>query len=232
MLEGQAILIGAEIFTTVGLEEKKKLIVNLYGVPDDHIFYSRDLSFSQGVKRMTRDRGVDVILNSLAGEGLIASWECIAPLGRLIEIGKKDISAHGSLPMFPFARNVTFSCVDIAGMSQERPEMLNGLVSEVMGLLEKKRLCIPQPLHIYGVSEVEKAFRYLQSGKNTGKVVIEIRKDEMVQVCDFEPKRLFSLIMSVCRLFSIPNLYSTSRKARPTLSRVASAGLVEVSLVG
>lgn len=195
-------LIGAEIFTTVGSEEKKKLIVNLYGIPEDHIFYSRDLSFSQGVKRMTRGRGVDVILDSLAGEGLIASWECIAPFGRFIEIGKKDVFAHGSLPMFPFARNVTFSFVDIAGMSQERPEMLHGLMKEVMSLVEKKKLCVPQPLHIYGVSEVEKAFRYLQSGQNTGKVIIEMRKDDMVQVSDFESGRLVrlvALIMSIDR---------------------------------
>lgn len=67
-------------------------------------------------------------------------------------------------------------------MSQERPEMLHGLVKEVMGLVEKKKLCAPQPLHIYGVSEVETAFRYLQSGRNTGRVVIEMRKDDMVQV--------------------------------------------------
>lgn len=88
-----------------------------------------------------------------------------APFGRFIEIGKKDIFGHGSLPMFPFARKVTFSFVDIVAMSQERPEMLNELLREVMDLLEKKKLCIPQPLHIYGVSEAEKTFRYLQSGK-------------------------------------------------------------------
>lgn len=72
--------IGLEIFTTVGSHEKKKLLMDIYKIPKSHILYSRDLSFAQGIKRLTK-RGVDIVLNSLAGEGLVASWECIAPYG-------------------------------------------------------------------------------------------------------------------------------------------------------
>jgi len=56
------------------------LVMDTYSIPEDHIFYSRNLSFAQGIMRMTKNLGVDVILNSLAGEGLRASWECIAPV--------------------------------------------------------------------------------------------------------------------------------------------------------
>lgn len=45
--------IGAEIFVTVGSEEKKMVIMDLYGIPDDHIFYSRNTTFAQGIMRMT-----------------------------------------------------------------------------------------------------------------------------------------------------------------------------------
>lgn len=75
-------LIGAEIFMTMGLEEKKKLIVNLYDIPEDHIFYSRDLSFSQGVKRMTRDRGFDLILNSLGVDSFLGMHCPLWPIRR------------------------------------------------------------------------------------------------------------------------------------------------------
>ena len=51
-----------------------------YGVAEDHICYSRNTSFAQGIMRMTDNKGVDVVLNSLSGEGLTASWECIAPV--------------------------------------------------------------------------------------------------------------------------------------------------------
>lgn len=81
--------IGAEIYVTVGSDEKRKLLMETYDVPEDHIFYSRNTSFAQGVMRMTGNKGVDVVLNSLSGEGLVASWECIAPVshGREVPVG-------------------------------------------------------------------------------------------------------------------------------------------------
>lgn len=72
-----------------------------YHIPEDHIFYSRDNSFADGIRQMTNDRGADVVLNSLAGKSLLATWDLIAPYERFIEIGKKDIDANSNLPMRP-----------------------------------------------------------------------------------------------------------------------------------
>lgn len=69
-------------------------LVTDYGIPEDHIFNSRDHSFATGVKRMTGGRGVDVVLNSLAGEALRQTWLCVAPFGRFNELGKKDIGKY------------------------------------------------------------------------------------------------------------------------------------------
>ena len=63
--------------------------------------------------RSTNGKGVDVVLNSLAGEALRQTWECIAMFGRFIEIGKKDILANSGLEMMPFLRNVTFAGVNL-----------------------------------------------------------------------------------------------------------------------
>jgi NADPH:quinone reductase-like Zn-dependent oxidoreductase len=94
--------IGAEIFATVGSQEKKDHIMKTFGIPADHIFNSRDLSFVQGIRRATNDGGVDVILNSLAGEALRESWSCLAWFGRFIELGKKDISTFIPRVQIPY----------------------------------------------------------------------------------------------------------------------------------
>lgn len=86
--------IGAEILATVGSEDKKSLIMTQYGIPEDHIFSSRDTSFAKGVMRATSGKGVDVVLNSLAGEALRLSWHCLAKFGRFLEIGKADLFAN------------------------------------------------------------------------------------------------------------------------------------------
>ena len=83
--------IGAEVFATVSSKTKKELIMEQYKVSEDHIFNSRNDSFVNGCKRMTANRGVNVVLNSLAGEALQNSWHCIAFGGRFVEMGKADI---------------------------------------------------------------------------------------------------------------------------------------------
>lgn len=81
----------AAIYCTVGSEAKKKLLMKTYGIPEEHILNSRDLSFAAGIKRLTNGTGVDVILNSLAGEALRQTWLCLAPFGRFIELGRQDM---------------------------------------------------------------------------------------------------------------------------------------------
>ncbi|KAI0532709.1 hypothetical protein GGR58DRAFT_489208 [Xylaria digitata] len=169
----------AEIFATVGFDQKKKFLMEQFGISDDHIFYSRNTSFAQGIMRVTNGHGVDVVLNSLSGDGLRASWECIAPYGRFVEIGKADIMANSRLPMACFAKNVTFSAVDLVHLAQSNEELTARLLKSTLGLL-KRGAHHPSPLHIYPVSKVEEAFRFLQSGKHTGRIVIGIDSADIV----------------------------------------------------
>ncbi|KAI1399900.1 hypothetical protein F4819DRAFT_488127 [Hypoxylon fuscum] len=177
-------MVGAEIFATVGYDFKKQLLVEEFNIPADHIFYSRDTSFAQGLKRMTN--GVDVVLNSLSGEGLRASWECLAPYGRFVEIGKSDIMSNSSLPMANFARNVSFFAVDLFHMALHNVDVFRSLQRTVVDLLALGVLQYPRPLHLYPISDIEKAFRFLQSGKNTGRIVLTASPTDTVPkfICD------------------------------------------------
>lgn len=106
--------IGAEVFVSCGYEGKKKLLMKTWGLPEDHIFYSRDLSFVKGINRMTDGRGIDVILHSLPGEALRQTWQCIAPFGRMIDVSMKDCLGNTGLDMAPFLRNATYNMVSSA----------------------------------------------------------------------------------------------------------------------
>lgn len=125
---------------------------------------------------------MDLVLNSLSGDALVASWECIAPYGRFIEIGKKDIYSHSRLPMFQFARNVTFSAVDLASLMVDRPDDVREILLSLVDLFKRKILHIPSPLKVFPVTDFEAAFRYLQSGNNPGKVVVEVDSEHIVPV--------------------------------------------------
>ncbi|KAF2829294.1 polyketide synthase PksD [Ophiobolus disseminans] len=167
-------MVGAEVFVTVGFDYKKQHLIDQYGIPADHIFYSRNTTFAKGIMRVTNGYGVDVVLNSLVGEGLRASWECVAPYGRFIEIGKVDINANSSLPMACFANNVSFFAVDLRHIAFHRKEMGRNLLHKTMELVAEGKIHCPKPLNFFPVSAIESAFRYMQSGKNTGRIIIQI----------------------------------------------------------
>lgn len=174
--------LGCEIFVTVGFNSKKALLAAKYDIPEDHIFYSRDLSFAAGIKRMTNGRGVDCVLNSLSGDGLVASWEVIAPYGRFIELGKVDIAENSKLPMAPFEKNATFSAVAIDDLIKERPKAFRKTMLQVMELLDKGVLHVAEPLQVMPVSNMQEGMRLMQSGKLSGKIVFSVDEEDKIPV--------------------------------------------------
>ncbi|KAL4878719.1 hypothetical protein BJY04DRAFT_220786 [Aspergillus karnatakaensis] len=162
--------IGAEIFATVSTVEKKNLLINEYGIPEDHIFSSRDLSFAAGLRQLAPD-GVDVILNSLAGEALRQSWACISHFGRFIEIGKRDLQTGGKLDMSPFLKNTTFSSVDLLTVAKHRPKIVSRLLDDMVQLWSAGNVSEPKPTSVVSYSGIQSALRSLQLGQSMGKIV-------------------------------------------------------------
>lgn len=176
-------LFKAEIFTTVGSDQKKDMLMRLYDIPQERIFSSRTPAFANCIREMTDGRGVDLVVNSLAGEALKASWDCIAPFGRFLETGKKEIQSFWSLPMFPFSRNATFFGIDLLHMYNSAKDKSGELIQQTMSLFKNGNLVPPSPVEVFHAPKIEDAFRYMQSGKSKGKVVIEFGDDDTVQVC-------------------------------------------------
>ena len=172
----------ATVLATVSSLEKKRILMEEYGIAEDHIFDSRNESFAKGVQRVTKGRGADVVINSLVGEAMIASWECIAPYGRFMEIGKKDIVANSKLPMASFAKNAAFMGFDMSTLHEERPLEMKRNLEVLMDMFTKEQLHMQRPLHVHSIADVQEVFRLLSSGRCAGKFVLEVSQDAQVQV--------------------------------------------------
>ncbi|KAL8894713.1 MAG: hypothetical protein Q9192_004102 [Flavoplaca navasiana] len=186
--------LGAHIFTTVGSDQKRALIMKLYNIPSDHIFSSRNMDFVKRILSIT-DRGVNVVLNSLRGRGRTGSWSCLAPLGRFVDLGKPEAdSQRKGLPMAPFANNVSFHSVSLDVVMHTAKPLMRKITSAVSDLLNDVRpITTPEPLHVFPVSRIEEAFRFMQTGQNDGKTVVEMLRSDIVPVSPgskYEPKTL------------------------------------------
>ncbi|PKX89224.1 type I polyketide synthase [Aspergillus novofumigatus IBT 16806] len=175
---GQAALqlaahLGLVVYVTVGSEDKRRLLMEKYNVPETHIFHSRDASFAKAIKRVTGGRGVDCVLNSLSGELLRVSWTCLAPFGTFVEIGLRDITNNMRLDMRPFSGSTTFAFINIANFfNAEGLEVLGQILSDAFDLVHKGVLGAAYPLTVYPVAQLETAFRTMQQGKHRGKLVL------------------------------------------------------------
>src|SRR5206468_8155046 len=126
--------IGAEIYATAGNDDKRAFLRDL-GVP--HVMDSRSLQFAEEVETLTAGRGVDVVLNAMAGEALRKSFALLAPYGRFVEIGKKDIAENSGLPMQTFNRNVSFTAVDLDRIFRDRVSLAQRLFRDVAERFER-----------------------------------------------------------------------------------------------
>ncbi|KAJ5628298.1 hypothetical protein N7490_010526 [Penicillium lividum] len=170
-------MLGAEIYTTVGSEFKVDYLMKTFGLARNRIFNSRNDSFVQDLLRETQGKGVDIALNSLAGELLHATWKCVAKWGTMMEIGKRDLIGNAQLDMGPFLGSRNYCCIDIDQMRAERPEMIGCLLQSFMDFFAQDLLQHMRIDRIFGAAQVLDALRYMQQGKHMGKIVLEIRQE-------------------------------------------------------
>jgi NADPH:quinone reductase-like Zn-dependent oxidoreductase/acyl carrier protein len=166
---------GAEVYATAGTPAKRDLLRAL-GVK--HVMDSRSLAFAKEVSELTGGQGVDIILNSLAGEAIPKSLSVLSAYGRFIEIGKRDIYEDSKLGLRPFRNNLSLFAVDLDKLCAQRPDLVQSLLHDVMQGLEDGSLQ-PLPHRVFSTADVVGAFRYMAQAKHTGKVVVSMR-DEVV----------------------------------------------------
>ncbi|KAH8588309.1 beta-ketoacyl synthase domain-containing protein [Bisporella sp. PMI_857] len=181
-------LVGAEVYATVGSEEKKELLIKEYGIPEDHIFSSRDLSFAKGIMRVTGGDGVDMILNSLAGEALRLSWHSLKQFGRFLEIGKADLFANTGLDMAPFLQNKTYAGVNLTEFENNASPRAVALFQAVGQLIISGKIKPVKPVQLFTFSEAEQAFRHMQTGKHMGKIVVRVDETDVVPAVPRTPR--------------------------------------------
>jgi acyl transferase domain-containing protein/NADPH:quinone reductase-like Zn-dependent oxidoreductase/acyl carrier protein len=159
----------AKVIATAGSPEKRAFLKKL-GV--EHVFDSRALAFANQIRRVTNGRGVDVVINALAGEAIPLGISVLAPRGRFIEIGKRDLYGDSALGMRGFRLNASFHVLDMARINEDDPEGLKEIFAEINDLLAKKKF---KPLQgeTFKASQMIDAFKLMAKAKHIGKVVID-----------------------------------------------------------
>lgn len=159
---------GARTILTAGTEEKRALLTVLGA---DHVLSSRSLAFGDEVMAITGGKGVDVVLNSLAGEAMELSLRLVKAFGRFIELGKRDYYANTKVGLRPFRRNVSYFGVDLDQLVAGQPELAQALMRELAALIADETLR-PLPYRAFEAGRISEAFRLMQQSGHIGKIVV------------------------------------------------------------
>ncbi len=153
--------LGAEVFATAS--EGKWDVLRGMGLDGDHIASSRDVGFEEKFRAVTGGRGMDVVLNALAGEFVDASLRITAPGGRFLEMGKTDIRDPETV-----GGGVRYRAFDLG---EAGPERNKGLLGELLDLFAEGALR-PLPVRTWDVRRAREAFRFMSQAKHVGKIVL------------------------------------------------------------
>ncbi|GLA23998.1 type I Iterative Polyketide synthase (PKS) [Aspergillus niger] len=219
-----------DIFATVGNEDKAMYLIEEFGIPRNHIFSSRNSDFLPSLMEETQGRGVDIVLNSLSGKLLHTSWECVAPFGRFIEVGKRDFLANGQLAMAPFIENRSYIGFDLFQMGKQNPRAHEQLLQQFQDWYDGGHIKPIRPVTIYEAAKVTDAFRYMQQGSHMGKILIRMPSDPMELAptsqppVSFSPNKSYLLVGGLGGVGRSVALWMVQRGARHLVILSRSAG--------
>jgi acyl transferase domain-containing protein/NADPH:quinone reductase-like Zn-dependent oxidoreductase len=166
---------GATVFATAGSAAKRALLAGM-GVA--RVMDSRSTGFAAEVLAATGGRGVDVLLNSLAGEFIPAGLRSLAPGGRFLELGKRGVWTAAEIGA---ARpDVGYFLYDLGEQAARDAGLLPSLFAELLGALEDGSLR-PLPVTLFPLEEAAAAMRTMAQARHVGKLVL--------QVADLAPRR-------------------------------------------
>lgn len=159
-------LFGARVLATASSAERRA-IARAMGA--DLTYDSRQERFAEAIRE--EHGGVDVVLNSLAGPAMAASFKLVKPFGRFLELGKRDYLDNTHLALRPFVRNIAYFGVDLDELLAHDRAMVEALMADILARFESGALQ-PLPYRVLEAHEVGQAFRSMQASEHVGKILV------------------------------------------------------------
>jgi NADPH:quinone reductase-like Zn-dependent oxidoreductase/acyl carrier protein len=158
--------LGAEVLGTAS--PGKWGVLESLGLEEGQIASSRELGFRERFLGATDGRGVDVVLNSLAGDFVDASLDLLPGGGRFLEMGKTDVRDPAAVA--EEHRDVAYRAFDLM---EAGPARIQEMLLEILGRFERGEL-EPLPVRAWDVRRAPEALRFMSQARHVGKNVLTV----------------------------------------------------------
>ncbi|WP_236583428.1 zinc-binding dehydrogenase [Streptomyces sp. MBT53] len=159
-----------QVYGTVSTPEKAEYARRSFGY--DEVFVRE--GFPEAVLAATSGRGVDIVLDPVGGPTRLASFEILAPFGRLAVYGEAARHPDLQLPVLPiWKHNRTLTGYNIGDLARRDPATVRAHALSALALAASGAVRI-DVTEEYGLADAAEAHRVLGEGRNRGKVVLAV----------------------------------------------------------
>ncbi|MEM9675211.1 MAG: SDR family NAD(P)-dependent oxidoreductase [Bacteroidota bacterium] len=171
--------VGANVIATTASEVRKQFLQKL-GIT--HVLEEKNTNFQPLVSELTNGLGVQAVFNTLPSDiGVVRSIKCIASFGSYLEV---NLEGQSRSALEGQAKNIAQFSVNTEQLMQQRPDMVQRIMQEVVQRAEAEEL-VPPVAKSYRISALDEALEKSAHPDRTASVGVSLHKDKiMVQAPD------------------------------------------------
>ncbi|KAL8921987.1 MAG: hypothetical protein Q9208_005441 [Pyrenodesmia sp. 3 TL-2023] len=172
-------ILGAVPYVVVDSGDEAQHIMQQYGLPQSQVLTKSPLVIEQ-LSELNGGSGADVVFSSGSSDAGIAreAWRHIAPFGRFVDFGRKNVLKRSTLDTVPVHRGANYLSFDMLELYKWRPETLSKILSVTVNLFREGSIAAPQPVSVKNIAELDDAVASFDGGFTAGKTLIEFKKSE------------------------------------------------------
>ncbi|KAI4118120.1 MAG: hypothetical protein LQ345_001759 [Seirophora villosa] len=172
-------LMSATPYVVVDSEVEAQHIMQEYGLPQSQVLEKTPLVVEY-LSEINDGSGADVVFSSGTSDGGLAreAWRHIAPFGRFVDFGRKNVLKRSTLDTVPVHRGANYLSFDMLELYKWRPQTLSKILSRTLDLFREGSIAAPRPVTVKNIAELDDAVASFAGSFTAGKTLIEYKKSD------------------------------------------------------
>ena len=166
-------------YVIVDSDTEAQHIIQQYGLPRSQIVAKSALAIEY-VKKLNGGSGADIVFSSGGSDSGLAreAWRYIAPFGRFVDFGRKNVLKRSTLDTVPIHRGANYLSFDMLELYKRRQQTLAKILSVTVDMFRDGSIATLKPITVKNIAELDDAVASFAGSFSAGKTLIEFKKSE------------------------------------------------------
>lgn len=172
-------IVGATPYVIVDSKAEAQHIIQQYGLSQSQVLAKNPL-VAEYLSEIKGGLGADIVFGCQSSDAGLAreAWRRIAPFGRFVDFGRKNVLKRSILDTIPVHRGANYLAFDMLELHKWRPQTLSRVLSMTLDLFREGSIAAPKPVIIKNITELDDAVASFAESFTAGKTLIEYKECE------------------------------------------------------